>query len=430
MKSFSFILSFLSILIFLQFSCEQQKAKSDLIIEVKSEIGFNVLTPSFRVLDLQSDNDEIEISGVPENWNEVYIKQIPINEHQFVYQRYYEDEMSIDQFENYWESHREVIKDQAFSKSPIKCYVNLIVGKTIDERLICIIDENNNFDFSDDTEFFPILLNEENPNEMLSGVKEIRFQQFVDNSIVESTAPLLITKHPMGILLYDFPYHLVGNLFENSFIVTSNEFQTASFIKPQLLIMDSEKRNIERAIELFGMDSINGKLYEFRGVDISNSTIELKELFELKNEKKVSKSIMGETAPPFIGKDLLSNKNISLDSYDNKFIYLEFWADWCSPCIKEIPNLKLAYGQLDLSKVDFLGIVTGDSAKLNKIIIEKSIDWKQVQMPETSRVEYNVEYYPTSYLINPNREIVAKNLRGQNLIDTLNFFVNSWTWEN
>lgn len=195
------------------------------------------------------------------------------------------------------------------------------------------------------------------------------------------------------------------------------------------MILDSIDKKVDRTVELFETDSLNGKLYEFSSFNISNSTIELTQLLKPKTEHEESRSIMGETAPLFTGEDLVSNETVSLDIYGNKFIYLDFWADWCSPCIKEIPNLKLAYEQLNLSKIDFLGIATGDSTKLKKIINEKSIDWKQIQISDSSRMKFNIKYFPTSYLINPNGEIVAKNLRGSSLIDTLNFFVNSWKWQ-
>lgn len=36
---------------------------------------------------------------------------------------------------------------------------------------------------------------------------------------------------------------------------------------------------------------------------------------------------------------------------------------------------------------------------------------------------YNITAYPTSLLIDPNGVIVAKNLRGENLMDTLRYYI-------
>ena len=39
--------------------------------------------------------------------------------------------------------------------------------------------------------------------------------------------------------------------------------------------------------------------------------------------------------------DLLTseNKKIFLDDFKGKWILINYWADWCPPCIKEIPEL-------------------------------------------------------------------------------------------
>lgn len=174
MKRLTLNLSFLTAFLFTQFSCKQEKVKNDLIIQTKAEIGFNVSTPSFRVLNLQSDH-QIELSGIPKNWKQLYVKQIPIDEHQYTYQRYHLDQMSIEDFEDYWESHLKFVKDKEFSKSPIKCFVNLAIGKTFNDKLICIIDENNNLDFSDDKAFSPTILNEDTPIKCSQGSKKLNF---------------------------------------------------------------------------------------------------------------------------------------------------------------------------------------------------------------------------------------------------------------
>lgn len=41
----------------------------------------------------------------------------------------------------------------------------------------------------------------------------------------------------------------------------------------------------------------------------------------------------------------INNKKISLDDFKGTYVLLNFWASWCIPCIKEIPELKLLHNK-------------------------------------------------------------------------------------
>jgi len=46
----------------------------------------------------------------------------------------------------------------------------------------------------------------------------------------------------------------------------------------------------------------------------------------------------------------------SLDQYRNKVLVVNFWATWCEPCVKEMPELSALQTELAPKKIGFIGI--------------------------------------------------------------------------
>jgi hypothetical protein len=73
---------------------------------------------------------------------------------------------------------------------------------------------------------------------------------------------------------------------------------------------------------------------------------------------------------------------------------------------------------MDRSKFEIISIV-GDSTSesLDKMIEKHSILWPQVVSNDINRIkeEYGIKGYPTTFLLNPDGVIIAKNIRGQEL---------------
>ena len=82
-------------------------------------------------------------------------------------------------------------------------------------------------------------------------------------------------------------------------------------------------------------------------------------------DRKLLKSL--RITPPSIwieAHDFTSEINdgriINLRDYHHRFVLLNFWATWCVPCLKEMPDLEKAYQQMGPKKLIVLAVGMGE----------------------------------------------------------------------
>ena len=104
----------------------------------------------------------------------------------------------------------------------------------------------------------------------------------------------------------------------------------------------------------------------------------------------------------------------------NKLTLIDFWASWCGPCRAEMPNVIKAYKEYHPKGFEVVGVSLDNSKEAwVKAIKALGIPWKQMSdlkgWNSKGAAAYNVRSIPATVLINQKGEIIAKDLRGEEL---------------
>jgi thiol-disulfide isomerase/thioredoxin len=130
---------------------------------------------------------------------------------------------------------------------------------------------------------------------------------------------------------------------------------------------------------------------------------------------------VGSKVPDFTVKDQ-DGKSVTLAELCNggKYILIDFWASWCNPCRKEIPNLKKLYAGYADKGLRIISIsIDKKEADWLKALKEEQLSWPNFRDTEGIADLYKVKLIPTMYLINAEGVMVGENLRGTALAEKL-----------
>ena len=100
-------------------------------------------------------------------------------------------------------------------------------------------------------------------------------------------------------------------------------------------------------------------------------------------------------APDFSIKDL-QGRVLSLGDYKGKVLVLNFWATWCPPCRREIPDFIEAYKQLQGEGLEIVGV------SVDELAPAELSDWAKkmgINYPVAMATKKMVEdYQPGDYI--------------------------------
>ena len=113
-------------------------------------------------------------------------------------------------------------------------------------------------------------------------------------------------------------------------------------------------------------------------------------------------------APAFTLVDL-GGKNVSLSDFQGKIVVLDFWATWCPPCRREIPDFISLQNQYASQGVQIVGIALDEPEKVQAFARDNGMNYPVLLGNDAISAKYGgIDGIPTTFIIDRTGRIVNR----------------------
>lgn len=183
-----------------------------------------------------------------------------------------------------------------------------------------------------------------------------------------------------------------------------------------------EKKDFEAKVKVYE-DSIHNKLNAYKSevpetfISAQNQQLQdfKKQLFsQFEEQQKINTALSkGKPSPEFNNYVNYKGGTSSLKDFRGKYVYIDVWATWCTPCKYEIPFLKEVQAQYKNKNIAFVGIsidTKKDEQLWKETVKLKELGGVQLLADKDYNSQFIKDYFisgiPKFILIDPQGNIV------------------------
>lgn len=109
----------------------------------------------------------------------------------------------------------------------------------------------------------------------------------------------------------------------------------------------------------------------------------------------------------------LDGKTYRLSDFRGKWVLVNYWATWCPPCREELPELEIFYNNHKDDDAVVIGVAMESikQERLQKFVEKQFLSFPILLSEPSARTELGgIPGLPTSFLIDPSGEVVARQV--------------------